>query len=129
MIERRPHNVFVALWALWSLYTLSIAAELLRGPTVWSIWMGSFLLIELTGVFYRDGEDSRDTLSENVTWVHRHLSKTTLQLRGWGAAVTAYAFVCAYVGTLPIDSIGRIPLLLLVTVWLSDHWIKPATHG
>lgn len=89
-----------------------------------------FLVVEITGTVYTSESQERDTLSETMTWLQRHLSKHRDVARGWNAAILAYIIVVAFVGvSLVSDVLLRYVIALLVIVWLHDHWMNPDVHG
>lgn len=130
-IERNPHPVFSALWATWSLLTVALFVMPGR-PTIteWVIWAVIFLVVEITGTVYTSEAQERDTLSETMTWLQRHLSKHRDFARGWNAAILAYIVVVAFVGvSLVSDVLLRYVIAMLLIVWLHDHWMNPDVHG
>jgi len=131
VIERNPHPVFSVLWAAWSLLTVALFVTPDQPTlTAWMIWAGVFLVVEVTGTAYTSKSQDRDTLSETMTWLQRHLSKHRKIARGWNAAMLAYIVVIAVVGvSLVSDVLLRYVIAMLIIVWLHDHWMSPDVHG
>lgn len=128
-IERNPHPVFSVLWGAWGLVTIYL---FIVSPTLvqWIVWLCSFLVIELTGVFYRSPDQERDTLSETMTYLQRSFSKHRRFARGWNAALLAVVLVVSWVGVYPVpNEVQRTVMGVLVAVWLYDHWMSPDIHG
>lgn len=128
-IERNPHPVFSVVWGIWGLVTMYFFA---MPPTLtqWCVWFGAFLVVELTGVFYKGPEQERDTLSETMTYLQRSFSKHRKFARGWNAALLAVVIIISWVGvSLVPNEFQRTLMGVLVAVWLYDHWMSPDIHG
>lgn len=129
MIERNPHPVFAGLWALWGVATIYFFVSGIS-DTQWAFWFTGFLVVEIVGVFYRSDHNERDTLSETMTWLQRHLSKHRIVGRGWNAALLGAVLIVAWVGTAPITNRFQATVVgILIAVWLHDHWLNPDVHG
>tara|TARA_R110000851_G_scaffold9428_3_gene35065 strand:- start:830 stop:1048 length:219 start_codon:yes stop_codon:yes gene_type:complete len=72
-----------------------------------------------------------------MTWLQRKLSKHVIFARGWNACMLLTVNVLAMTGSMPVwlgyrkmmfAAQGPVILVLLV-IWLYDHWTDPVTHG
>ena len=129
-IERNPHPWFSLYWTLWVLSTIAI---FITGPVakeIWALWFTAFMLVEIVGVLWQSAEDHRDTLSETMTWVQRHLSKHRMFFRGWNAAIFVLVLIISWVSvSLVEEKTAQIVIGTAIGVWLYDHWMSPDIHG
>lgn len=134
-VARTPHPIYAALWGAWSVFM--IVSTFLAVGTVDVVLWATWSLIEGSAAAINTG--MRDTQSEIVTWVHRHLAKGPLArvpYRGWNALLfipyialivlnvfqlfQGRGFVTESAGVLIAASIG-------VGLW--EHWINPDDVG
>lgn len=131
MIERDPHGWFAGMWTAWYACVLYSLARP-DAPGVGLAVLLAFLAIE--GVAVARDTGSRDTLSEIMTWLQRHLSKHRQVARGWNALILMIVLtICYLLGRTVWHYSGSWPLAVglggLAVVWLHDHWMSPEEHG
>jgi hypothetical protein len=123
--------VLSAVWGLWYCLVLT-ALALPDRPLFGLLVLAAFLPIEAIGVVRDTG--ARDTLSEIVTYVFRHLSKHERPGRGWNALLLLVILTIAYLlGRTVAHYSGSWFLAVamggLTVVWLHDHFLSPQVHG
>lgn len=126
---RGPHPLFAAFWLA---RYFGLLAALASGNGWWVlVASASFLPVEAYGIAKDTG--LRDTFSEIVTWVVRHLSKHERPFRGWNLLVPIIALPDCY-AILWMGSEAEHPLLGaglagMAFALLNAHWLRPDVNG
>ena len=132
-IQRSPSLLFAGLWAGW-LVAVYVALAHPERTTLGLVVLLAFFAIEVPATIIVMPGNARDTLSEIMTWVVRHMSKHR-QPRGWNLALLAAVLLpVSWLLKRQIAYHSESEVLadlmaLAVCVWLWDHFVNPDVHG
>lgn len=132
-IARKPHSLFATVWALW-IVAVFVALGNPERPLLGMVVLLAFFAVEIPATVLRMPGNARDTLSEVMTWVQRHMSKHRRFARGWNAVLLAIIVAIAWLLMRTVahysDSVMLGWLLgTLLAVFLWDHFMSPDQHG
>jgi hypothetical protein len=137
LIQRQPHRVYAALWALRYLamvFAIATGNIATGNRLVFTISAASFFPLEGVAVWQKSN-GMRDTLSEIWTWVLRKLSKHDRPFTGWNWIAAIFAsfegsalyVIMDWVAWFP--TLGAAGMSIALAAMLHAHWLKPQVHG